>query len=66
MNWIEVIAAAIVGAGSWMALQIVGNGKKIAVLEERADVADEMKTKLDQVAEDTAAIRVALGESPHA
>lgn len=69
MDWVRVIVGAAIGAVGWMAIQIVGLGRSNAVLERRADAGDEdmkeIKKKLDQVAEDTQAIRVALGESPH-
>ena len=63
--WIPLIAAVVMGLGGWAMSHIVGHGRKIAVHEQRLDSLEDMKAKLDQVAEDTAAIRVSLGEPPH-
>jgi len=69
MVWIPVIAT-VTGFGSWMTLQVISHGRKTAVLKQRVDAQEtcleKMDTKLDQVIEDTTAIRVALGENPHA
>ena len=69
VNWITVTVAAVVAMGGWMASRVVGLGQRTSVLEQRTDdqetILKGMSLKLDQVADDTAAIRVSLGEPPH-
>lgn len=67
--WIPIVMAAVFAFAGWATLQIVDYSRKTAVLEQRINSQEQwlesIDKKLDQVADDTAAIRVSLGETPH-
>jgi len=72
-----IIGLAAMSFWGWLAVQVIKQGRKLVELEEKINSREDIcqqrlewlrrwDKKLDRVAEDTAAIRVALGESPHA
>lgn len=74
---IGIIGAVVVSFWGWLAVKVIAQGQKLVELEsrisaqsricsERLEWMRNLDTKLDKVAEDTSAIRVALGEPPHA
>jgi len=81
MDWIltvigVVAAAVVVSFWGWLAVQVISQGRQIIELQvkvkaqgsicrERLEWLRNLDGKLDKVSDDTAAIRVALGESPH-
>jgi|GEM_PF-4252058 len=77
MPWNEMMAAAVLAFQGWLAVRVISLGGKQIALEatvaaqqkncdERLKWIRDMDRKLSQISEDTATIRVALGESPHA
>jgi len=82
MDWIltvigVVAAAAVMSFWGWLAVQVISQGRQLielqvkvkaqgSVCSERLEWLRNLDGKLNKVSEDTTAIRVALGETPHA
>jgi len=68
--------AAVLSFWGWLAIRVIDQGRKIAELEQRINAQSQtcvdrlawmrsMEQTLNRVAQDTLAIRVAMGEPPH-